>query len=228
MALCAETVDAMGGSCAESLDNQSRAVVINAHGSLGQLCWRGVFSSVDRSESSIRCLGGHARARMGIPRARGSLDQLCWRGAGPCLGGLLSGSRWSQTPQEGCRTGLLVLGSSLGGLLVPVGVGCWLGWPEASLRHARQLFRVRGHFFGPLTPPLRQILFLGQTAIFAEVLIIMELGTLTPPPPPLKVGDCSSIASCKSLAGISILSSAAHHSWRPLLEQDHCSIAAGL
>ena len=41
VALRAGAVDVMGGSCAESLDNQSRAVVINAHGSLDRLCWRG-------------------------------------------------------------------------------------------------------------------------------------------------------------------------------------------
>ena len=34
MALRAAAVDVMGGSCAESLDDQSRAVVINARGSL--------------------------------------------------------------------------------------------------------------------------------------------------------------------------------------------------
>ena len=39
-------VDVMGGSCAESLDNKSRAVVINAHGSLDRLCWHVFFSGV--------------------------------------------------------------------------------------------------------------------------------------------------------------------------------------
>ena len=80
VALRAGAVDVMGGSCAESHDNQSRAAVIDAHGSLDRLR-RGVFSSVDRSESGIGCLRGHIQARMGIQKS-------CWRGgwAGPAAG----------------------------------------------------------------------------------------------------------------------------------------------
>ena len=50
--------------------NESRAVVINACGSFDRLCCRGVFSSIDRSESDIGCLRHEL----------GSLDRLCWRG----------------------------------------------------------------------------------------------------------------------------------------------------
>ena len=55
----AGAVDAMGGSCAESPDNQSRAVATNARSNLDRLCWREVLAR-DRE-----CI----RARMGIPRA---------------------------------------------------------------------------------------------------------------------------------------------------------------
>ena len=125
VALRAGAVDVMGGSCAESPDNQNAAVALNARGSLDRLCWRGFFSSVDRSESGIGCLRAHSSQNGNPTRTAGGFGlglRLGW----PSLGAQASLStpdRWlgscvrhSLVHQTGLRSSPL---------------GCWLGWCSA-------------------------------------------------------------------------------------------------
>ena len=87
MELRAGAVDVMGGSCAESHDNQSRAVVINAHGNLDRLCWRGVFSSVDRLEAGQLLARAHpSRVGAWVGLRLVSARQTGGWAAGPGLG----------------------------------------------------------------------------------------------------------------------------------------------
>ena len=85
------------------IDNQSKAVAIKAHGNLDRLCWRGSFSSVDRSESFEPEWVG-ARVGLGL------------RSGWPSLGELLA------APQARCWAAVACLGPGLGGSLVGLGL----------------------------------------------------------------------------------------------------------